>query len=192
MQVLTKGRDRRGIVQGAGTAREWEQLMKTSFRGKKHGLFERQEASVVGAQPARELGWQMMAENQAEGRQQKSLQVLENICSLLQDKENHSRASPREGDIIQFSCPPYLGIYILFRYLPKFRYLHPYLGIEGFPGGPDGKASACNAGAPGPIPGWGFPGEGNAIHSNILAWKIPWTEETGRLQSMGSQRVGHD
>lgn len=40
--------------------------MKTSFPGKKHGLFERQEASVVGAEPARELGWQMMAENQAE------------------------------------------------------------------------------------------------------------------------------
>ena len=31
-----------------------------------------------------------------------------------------------------------------------------------------------------------------AIHSSILAWKIPWTEELGRLQSMGSQRVGHD
>ena len=31
-----------------------------------------------------------------------------------------------------------------------------------------------------------------ATHSNILAWKIPWTEEAGRLQSMGSQRVGHD
>ena len=31
-----------------------------------------------------------------------------------------------------------------------------------------------------------------ATHSSILAWKIPWTEETGRLQSMGSQRVGHD
>ena len=31
-----------------------------------------------------------------------------------------------------------------------------------------------------------------AIHSSILAWKIPWTEESGRLQSMGSQRVGHD
>ena len=29
-------------------------------------------------------------------------------------------------------------------------------------------------------------------HSNILAWKIPWTEEPGRLQSMGSKRVGHD
>ena len=31
-----------------------------------------------------------------------------------------------------------------------------------------------------------------ATDSSILAWKIPWTEEPGRLQSMGSQRVGHD
>ena len=31
-----------------------------------------------------------------------------------------------------------------------------------------------------------------ATHSSALAWKIPWTEEPGRLQSMGSQRVGHD
>ena len=31
-----------------------------------------------------------------------------------------------------------------------------------------------------------------ATHSSILAWKIPWTEELGRLQSPGSQRVGHD
>ena len=31
-----------------------------------------------------------------------------------------------------------------------------------------------------------------ATHSSTLAWKIPWMEETGRLQSMGLQRVGHD
>ena len=31
-----------------------------------------------------------------------------------------------------------------------------------------------------------------ATHSSILAWRIPWTEEHGGLQSMGSQRVGHD
>ena len=31
-----------------------------------------------------------------------------------------------------------------------------------------------------------------ATHSSTLAWKIPWTEECGRLQSMGLQRVGHD
>ena len=35
------------------------------------------------------------------------------------------------------------------------------------------------------------PEKGMATQSSILAWKIPWTEETGRLQSMGSQRVGH-
>ena len=34
--------------------------------------------------------------------------------------------------------------------------------------------------------------EGIVTHSSILAWKIPWTEEPGRLQSMGSQRVGHN
>ena len=31
-----------------------------------------------------------------------------------------------------------------------------------------------------------------AIHSSTIAWKIPWTEEPGRLQSMGSKRAGHD
>ena len=34
--------------------------------------------------------------------------------------------------------------------------------------------------------------EGTATHFSSLAWRIPWTEEPGRLQSMGSQRVGHD
>ena len=34
--------------------------------------------------------------------------------------------------------------------------------------------------------------KGMATHSNILAWRIPWTEEPGRLQFMGFQRVGHD
>ena len=34
--------------------------------------------------------------------------------------------------------------------------------------------------------------EGMAAHSSVLAWRIPWTEEPGGLQSMGSPRVGHD
>ena len=34
--------------------------------------------------------------------------------------------------------------------------------------------------------------KGMGTHSNILAWRIPWTEEPSRLQSMDSQRVGHD
>ena len=41
--------------------------------------------------------------------------------------------------------------------------------------------------------GWEDPLEKEmAIHSRTIAWKIPWTEEPGRLQSMGSQRAGHD
>ena len=41
--------------------------------------------------------------------------------------------------------------------------------------------------------GWEDPLEKEmAIHSSTIAWKIPWTEELGRLQSMGSQRVGHN
>ena len=88
-----------------------------------------------------------------------------------------------------------------------------------FLGGSDGKASAYNEGDLGSIPGLGrSPGEGNSnplqysclplapktwaqrnisekvmeTHSSTLAWEIPWPEETGGLQSMGSLRVGHD
>ena len=58
--------------------------------------------------------------------------------------------------------------------------------------GSDGKASVCNAGDPGSIPGWEDPLEKEmAAHSSILAWKIPWTVEPGRLSSMGLQRVRH-
>ena len=65
------------------------------------------------------------------------------------------------------------------------------LTCEGFPGGSDGKASAYSVGDPGSILGWEDPLEKEmAIHSSTLAWKLPWTEEAGRLQSMGSQRVG--
>ena len=63
----------------------------------------------------------------------------------------------------------------------------------GFSGGSDSKESACNAGDPGLIPGLRrSPGEGMATHSSFLAWKVPWAEEPGRLQSMGSQRVRRD
>ena len=63
----------------------------------------------------------------------------------------------------------------------------------GFHGGSDGKESACNVGDLGSIPGQKEPLEkGMATHSSILAWRIPWTEEPGGLQSMESQRVRHD
>ena len=61
------------------------------------------------------------------------------------------------------------------------------------PGGSDGKESACNAGDLGSSLGSGrSPGEENATHSSILAQRIPWIEEPGRLQSIGLQRDGHD
>ena len=56
-----------------------------------------------------------------------------------------------------------------------------------------GELGAHSAGDPGSIPVSGRPLEkGMAAHSRILAWKIPWMEEPGRLWSMGSQRIGHD
>ena len=62
-----------------------------------------------------------------------------------------------------------------------------------FPGGSEDKASACHVRDSGSIPGLGrSPGEGKGTHSSTLARRIPWTEEPGGLQSMGSQRVGHD
>ena len=63
----------------------------------------------------------------------------------------------------------------------------------GFSGGLDSKESTCNAkGRVLPLGRKESPEKGMAIHSSIAAWKIPWTEEPGGLQSMGSQRVGHD
>ena len=63
------------------------------------------------------------------------------------------------------------------------------VSLMGFPGGSEVKPSAFKDRDPGSIPGrkW-HP----ASHSSILAWRIPWTEEPGGLQSMGSQRVGHN
>ena len=63
----------------------------------------------------------------------------------------------------------------------------------GFPGRSEVKNPLANAGDVGSIPGWGRPLEKEmATHSSIRAWRIPWTEESGGLQSMGSQRVGHN
>ena len=62
---------------------------------------------------------------------------------------------------------------------------------SGFPGGSVGEESARNVRDLGLIPALGrSPREKTATHSSILAWRIPWTEEPGELQSMGSQRVG--
>ena len=62
----------------------------------------------------------------------------------------------------------------------------------GFPSGLDGSLSAMQETWVRSL-GWEDPLEKEmAAHSSILAWKISWTAEPGRLPSMGSQRVGHD
>ena len=65
--------------------------------------------------------------------------------------------------------------------------------VVGFPSGSDGKESDCNVETRVQSLGWEDPLEkGMATHSNILAWRIPWTEEPGGRQSMGSQRIQQD
>ena len=63
----------------------------------------------------------------------------------------------------------------------------------GFPGGSDGEESTCSVRNLGSIVGWEDPlDKRKATPSSSLARRIQWTEESGRLQSMGSQRVRHD
>ena len=70
----------------------------------------------------------------------------------------------------------------------------PHVG--GLSGGAVVKNPPANAGDirhVGLIPGLGrSPAGGHAVHSSILAWRIPWTEEPDGLESMGSHRVGHN
>ena len=71
-----------------------------------------------------------------------------------------------------------------------------YWSSGGFPGGTGGKEPNCQCRRRkrhGFDPcGWEDPLEEDmTTHPSILAWRIPWTEESDRLQSMGSQRVGH-
>ena len=59
--------------------------------------------------------------------------------------------------------------------------------MKGFPDGSVVQNPPTNTGDVGSVPGLGrSPGEDIATHSSILAWEIRWTEEPGRLQSMGS------
>ena len=74
--------------------------------------------------------------------------------------------------------------------IPSTRVLVlPVFTFMGFLGSSDGKESACNEGdvaSENPLE------EEMATYPSILAWRSPWTEQPGGLQSMGSQRVRHD
>ena len=65
--------------------------------------------------------------------------------------------------------------------------------LWGFPSGSDGKRICLQCRRPRFDPSREDPlKKGKATHSSVLAWRISWTEEPGRLQSMGSHRVGHN
>ena len=78
----------------------------------------------------------------------------------------------------------------------KIKWVNRENGDKVFPGGSVRKnlsANALDAGDAGSIPGLGrSPGEGNGNPLQYSCRKIPWMEEPGGLQSMGSQRVRHD
>ena len=74
----------------------------------------------------------------------------------------------------------------------KLLNMFRHMRTRGFPVGSVVKNLPVNAGDTGDVSGLGrSPAEGKDSHSNILAWEMPWTEEPGRLQSTGSQRVRH-
>ena len=88
---------------------------------------------------------------------------------------------------------------LFLHYLLEFAQTHVHWACDviqpswGVYGGSDNNEFVCNAGELGLSPGSGRSLEkGMATHSSILAWRTPWIEEPGGLQSMGSQRVGHD
>ena len=65
--------------------------------------------------------------------------------------------------------------------------------VAGLPGGSVGKESACNVGNLCLTPGLGrSPGGGHGNPLQYSSWRTSWTEVSGRLQSMGLQRVGHN
>ena len=113
------------------------------------------------------------------------------LCEDLYCTENDKNTIAGTFRLL-FTCfmAELLSFHFLYTLHPSYNFSFPILF---FPSSSDGKASAYNVGDPGLIPGSGrSPGEDTATHSSIHAWKIPWTEEPGGLQSMGSQRVGHD
>ena len=103
------------------------------------------------------------------------------ICSIWR-KQNPHHNTPSSAQLSPAPRPP---LAMLHKVVPNHS--------SGFPGGSVVKNLPANAGDMGSIPVWGRSLEKEmATHSSILGCRVPWTEEPGRLQSMGSQRIGHD
>ena len=84
-----------------------------------------------------------------------------------------------------------IQIIVFYRYIPGMGLQDHMITHMDFPGGSVVKNLPASTGDIGEV-GWEDPLEEKmATHSSILAWKIPWTEAPGELQSMGLQRTGH-
>ena len=88
----------------------------------------------------------------------------------------------------------HFNFYLIFSFVNRLiRIIFLDSAYKGFPGGSEGKASACNAGDLGSnLVSGRSPGEGNGNPLQYSCLEIPWMEKPGRLQSMGLQRVRHD
>ena len=96
----------------------------------------------------------------------------------------------------KFYSPKYITLLFLLSSVKEFFY-QEFMCMSMWSGLPQwlsGKESTCSAGGDADLlPGWGrSPGWDMVTHSSILAGRIPWTEKPVWLQSIGSQRVGHD
>ena len=107
----------------------------------------------------------------------------------------HNTEGGKEKNAVSTISPT--ATYRLSRSLTRLPHWVSIRFTLGFPGGAGGQEPACQCRR---LKRWGFDPwvgnilleEGMAPHSSNLAWRSPWTEEPGGLQSMGLQRVGHD
>ena len=126
-----------------------------------------------------------------------------NTCIYIWHRENRNHTACRTHrykDVASILCEHLVAL--LMKLLVSVKFPHSYLFMDilvnvDFPGGTSGKEPTCQCRRHGrhrfdPWVGK-IPWEKEtATHCSILAWRIPWTEEPGGLQSMGLQRVGHD
>ena len=139
---------------------------------------------VLWADPATVPAWERRASLFKE-RQWFSLVVyfIRSINSVYMSAPTSQFLPSSPSPLVSIGCSLCLCLYFCF--VNKIS--------RGFPGGLDSKESACNGETWVQSLGWKDPLEkGTATHSSILAWRIPWTEESGRLQSMELQTVRHD
>ena len=124
-------------------------------------------SSVLGVSPARILEWVAISSSRGSSRPRDQICVSRVSCIVGRHYHLSHQGSPK-----------------------KMSYHHSIDEQRCFPGGSVGETPPANTGDRGSIPGLEDPLEKKvATHSSIFAWRILWTEEPSRLQSMGSQRV---